>query len=291
MVWSAIVCNPGWLASVAVHIGAAAGLSVVLFTASPRQQGLGIEGGLGERLGEVEFESGFDGDSVELSGSPPPAGQIDASSVLQQSADQAAAQALGQIRGLGFGQGGSGDGTGTGTGSGRAPGPGAGFFGSQGQGKTFVYVVDMSASMSGERFRRAISELIQSINRLKPEQSFYVYFFNDRAYPLFDPHPARGMVPATPPNRSRASRWIRTRQPASTTNPHLAIQQALEMKPDVIFLLTDGELDEPEEVQKMIRKYNKSGVSIHTIAFENPDGAATLKTIAEENKGTFRFVK
>jgi hypothetical protein len=32
-------------------------------------------------------------------------------------------------------------------------------------------------------------------------------------------------------------------------------------------------------------------VRIHTIAFENPEGAETLEAIARENKGEFRFVK
>ena len=36
---------------------------------------------------------------------------------------------------------------------------------------------------------------------------------------------------------------------------------------------------------------NKQNVIIHTIAFENPDGESTLKAIAEENNGTYRYVR
>jgi hypothetical protein len=149
----------------------------------------------------------------------------------------------------------------------------------------------MSGSMQGDRFRRATGELARSINKLRSEQSFYVFFFNDRTYPLFDPKPARGILPASPSNRARAIRWIRSREPSRTTDPNLALLQALEMKPDVIFFLTDGELDDPSGVRSMIRANNKSKVVIHTIAFENEDGATTLEAIARENKGEFRFVK
>src|SRR5215510_10845264 len=99
--------------------------------------------------------------------------------------------------------------------------------------------------MYGERFRRAKTELVRSINKLTPEQRFYVFFFNDRTFPLFFPKPAKGMQAASKTNLQRASAWIRQREPESTTNPNLALQQALEMRPEVIFLLTDGELDDP----------------------------------------------
>jgi len=45
--------------------------------------------------------------------------------------------------------------------SATAPGIGAGFFGTKGKGKSFIYVVDMSGSMYGDRFARAKSELIK----------------------------------------------------------------------------------------------------------------------------------
>jgi uncharacterized protein with von Willebrand factor type A (vWA) domain len=166
---------------------------------------------------------------------------------------------------------------------------GPGFFGTQGEGRSFIYIVDMSGSMGGDRFQRAIAEMIRSVNRLKPHQEFYVFFFNDRTYPLFDPKPATRMIMGTPANKARANRWIRSRRPTGLTNPMFALEQALEMKPDVIYLLTDGEIDNADEVREMIRKRNR-GASIHTIAFENPEGAATLEAIAKENKGVFRFV-
>lgn len=283
-VWGWARTNPSWLLSAAFHAGLLAVLSVVLLNTEHKPAPLGIEGLFSEGVPEQSFETIGETASLQISGSEPSAAQVRADQ-FRQAADEAAARAAGDLDRLGL----SGNATGEGVGS--EIGLGAGFFGSKGEGRSFVYVVDMSQSMAGGRFRRAIAELIRSINRLKPTQSFYVFFFNDETYPLYHPRPARGLQPATQANKSRASRWINARHPYSTTDPDQALQQALEMKPDVIFLLTDGELDEPDRVRESIRRLNKTSVTIHTIAFENIEASSTLKTIADENNGTFQFVK
>ncbi|HTI50793.1 MAG TPA: VWA domain-containing protein [Planctomycetaceae bacterium] len=289
LIWMTVSQNPGWLLSGALHVVAAIALSLVLFHAHrDRNQGsLGIEAAPSDSIGDQNLESVLNSGAMDIVSSPEMTLSQGSALAHQASSEDAAARALGDIDRIGLG----GTGQGAGTGGGGGPGLGAGFFGTQGKGQSFVYIVDMSGSMAGDRFRRAIEELMRSINKLRPEQSFFVYFFNDRTYPLFDPRPPRGLVPATPGNKTRALRWIRQRQPSSTTNPDLALQQALELKPDVIFLLTDGELDDPAEVRKMIRQKNKSKVTIHTIAFENEEGGATLEAIAGENNGTFRFIR
>jgi hypothetical protein len=258
-------------------------------------EGVGIESAIFDGLAEQAFDNVLGDDSLTMGGGGTPfeTSSAQAAEMAQQASELSE---LGEFARMGMagsnsGDGGSGGGSGGGTGIGQGPGIGAGFFGTKGAGKSFVYVVDMSGSMYGDRFTRAKAELVKSINKLNAEQKFYVFFFNDRTFPLFEPRPAKGMVPANKSNKERASRWIGLRRAESTTNPNYALQQALEMKPEVIFLLTDGELDEPEAVRQMIRRYNKSNVVIHTIAFENEEGGLTLKAIAEENNGVYRFVK
>jgi hypothetical protein len=295
------VHNANWLLSAAIHAALTLCIAGVAFHAHAQKAGIGIEAGNFEGDAGEGFDSVLGDDRPQGGGGKPfeTAAAEELAEINRQSNELAGLNELakmgmdGSDDGDGGEGGGSGGGSGTGTGRGRGPGLGlgAGFFGSKGKGKSFVYVVDCSGSMYGSRFVRAKSELVRSINRLTPEQKFYVYFFNDRTFPLFDPKPAKGMLPANKPNLQRASAWIRNREPESTTNPNMALQQALEMKPEVIFLLTDGELDDPVEVREMIKKFNKTNVVIHTIAFENPEGAMTLETIAKENNGTFRFVR
>lgn len=283
---ASVLSNPGWAISAAAHIVLLSALSVVVFHGEERTGSYGLEGDLAEAVPAEAFETLDDTLSLpfQIADSSSPGQRAEQ---LRAAADEAAARALGDLDRLGLAGGAAGEGDSGATG----PGLEAGFFGSKGEGRSFVYVVDMSQSMSGGRFRRAVAELTRSINRLKPAQSFYVLFFNDETYPLYHPRPAKGLQTATAANKAKAGRWINSRRPFSTTDPDLALQQALEMKPDVIFLLTDGELDEPDRVRRSIREHNTSSVTIHTIAFENFEASGTLKQIADENHGTFQFVK
>jgi hypothetical protein len=153
--------------------------------------------------------------------------------------------------------------------------------------------------MTGRRFDRAKTELVRSINKLTPEQKFYVFFFNEETVPLFYPKPAKGMVPASKQNVQRASSWIRKQEVKSVTDPTEALKRALEMKPEVIFFLTDGDLDNGHDniskrVREMLIERNSTHAVIHTIGFEiehDEDAIRTLEGIARENNGTFRLVR
>ncbi len=166
-----------------------------------------------------------------------------------------------------------------------------GFFGTSAVGDSFVFIVDSSGSMTGARFERAKRELRRSIKRLKSNQKFHVVFFNSETIPMFEPGPRAELVTATRVNLNKASRWIDRQLPTSTTDPEGAIRLALSFRPQVIFLLSDGEFDEPRRArQAAIDENGSSGTTIHTIAFMSRDGEETLKRIAEEHGGTFRFV-
>ena len=60
-------------------------------------------------------------------------------------------------------------------------------------------------------------------------------------------------------------------------------------RPDVIFLLTDGEFD--QAVAGLVKRLNADGnVTVHTIGFLYKTGEAVLKQIAEQNGGKYGFV-
>lgn len=289
--WLFCRTNPGWGISIALHAAVAIAIGIGVIRQDAAEQGMGIESGFGQHELDLPFDQIGLGDSVEVSDPAADTRSLsDLAEALRGGGEGQAAGDLGDLlNSVGRGSG-TGTGAGDGAGDGADPGLGAAFFGSKGSGKTFVYIVDMSFSMEGSRFKRAIRELMDSIQKLKPEQQFYVFFFNDQTYPMFYPRAAKGLIPATKSNKDRALKWIRTREPGGMTNPMLSVQNALSMKPDVIFLLTDGEVERPADLREMILKHNL-GSTIHTIAFENEDGAVTLESIATENKGKFRFVR
>lgn len=292
--------HAAWIISSGLHLALALCVAGVALHHRERAGALGIEAVLHD--GDSADSSGFDSINTPGGGgleatietvSPRELASLTSAVLLNESGDLAALQGQNELlggSGTGGGAGGSGGGSGGGFGDGHGAGIGPGFFGTQGEGRTFIYIVDMSGSMGGKRFQRAIAELNRSINRLKPHQEFYVYFFNDSTKPLFDKYPTRLLI-ATPANKGRATRWISSRRPNGLTNPMFALEQALAFKPDVIFLLTDGELENAADVRDMLRKRNQHGTTIHTIAFESSEGSATLEAIAKENKGVYRFVK
>lgn len=178
------------------------------------------------------------------------------------------------------------------------------FFGIKAKGRHFVYIVDCSSSMNGGPFARVCEELILSIKNLTKSQSFYVFFFNQVTIPMFE-QPKGGMLQATRKNIHRLEAWVNTAQAVGGTDPTNALVQALKMKPDAIFLLTDGEIPEnipgilintnsrrvpPSSRIKKVRSSRKAITPINTIGFENTAGETILKQIATENDGEYRFI-
>jgi hypothetical protein len=274
-----LIQQSGWLISAGMHVGVAAALAVIVWS-PPLEDSIGaIDSALlGEEAAAEPFEAPLP--VLELSG-------FEAALATSESAFQsteAPRDATGTISAGALA--GAGDGTGEGSGGGVAD---ISFFGTTGTANSVAFVVDMSGSMEGSRFARARLELIHAIVRLKSTQKFYVVFFNSQTFPLFHPKPATEMVPATSLNKRRATRWINARTPGTSTNADPALRFALALKPDVIFFLTDGEI--PPITQVTAKEQNRAGVVINTIAFEGRQGEVILRAMAEENGGTYRYVK
>ena len=81
--------------------------------------------------------------------------------------------------------------------------------------------------------------------------------------------------------------WLEKAQTSGGTEPQEAMRIALALKPDVVFLLSDGDI--PPETRAIVTRENKRSV-IHTIALGSNKGAVVMKQIAAENKGEFKFI-
>lgn len=164
-------------------------------------------------------------------------------------------------------------------------GESASFFGVSASGQRFVYVVDLSASMEGGRFRRARGELRRSLKELQPTQQFFVVFFNTDAFPM----PGDDLQDATQGNLLAARKWIDRAECQGETDPWPALEAALDMKADAIFFLTDGKFD-PAIVERIQPAESSRSTPIHTIGFMNRSGEKLLKEIARRTGGGYRFV-
>ncbi|MBI1248680.1 hypothetical protein GC197_12670 [bacterium] len=166
-------------------------------------------------------------------------------------------------------------------------------FGAEGEGSKFVYVFDRSASMTGGPLNAAKQELIKSLHDLDKLHQFAIIFYNENPQ-VFSP---RGNGPelvfADEQGKALAERFVRGIIASGSTQHVDALAMALNMKPDVIFFLTDAEQPQlfPADLDR-IRKLNK-GTSIHAIEFGyGPfDGRRNfLVKLADENDGKHVYV-
>jgi len=141
----------------------------------------------------------------------------------------------GQKRG---GQGGGGQGSG-----GAADGAAATFFGRAGLGRSVCFICDNSNSYRDGSFHAVLDELARAVDSLRPEQSFFVIFSSDAAYPLFHPAGTDALQPATVENKQKLRAWLGTVEMCSGGQGiHDAVRLAGALGADCVYLLSDGEL-------------------------------------------------
>lgn len=162
------------------------------------------------------------------------------------------------------------------------------FFGTASRGNRFVFIIDKSFSMSGNRLAAAKAELCGTLRGLKPTDQFMIYFFSDNAEPI----PATTMLAGTPANIRRAIQWVQSRETDGGTNPKQALRWCFNLRPDTVWLLTDGRFNDDEGALDIIHGGNRQlRARINTLAFHDQGGAEILQRIARENDGHYRFIR
>lgn len=235
----------------------------------------------------AEFPAFEPSRSVDV-GIPLPATELPSDSFLDDRIGTESLAAVSVASGIG-GDAGSGDGA-DGGGGGGGGGPGK-FFGIQGQGNRFVYVVDRSGSMNtrhngpgNTRLGRVKLEIAGSIAALAPEQRFYIIFFDQNVLAM----PASQMQPAIPEVQNHYLQWMAKMRANGETDPRAALAVALALQPDSIFFLTDGDFS--ATIKRDLLAIRQPRTAIHTIALGSRRGQAVLKTLAENHGGTFTYV-
>jgi hypothetical protein len=162
--------------------------------------------------------------------------------------------------------------------------------------RSVVYVIDASGSMLGA-FPIVIDELARSLENLTPQQEFAVMFFQQNRA-LVVPPPNR-LVPGTSSNLRKVLAWIDENViPVGRSNPLEALERALRLDPDVIFLLSENitgsgefEIDQADllqlldELNPVDRDLGRRRTQINCIQFLDPDPLDTLRKIAREHGG------
>ncbi|MSR29454.1 MAG: VWA domain-containing protein [Phycisphaerales bacterium] len=187
-------------------------------------------------------------------------------------------------------------GQGRGGSPGRSGGSGTSFMGIETNAQRVCYVLDFSGSMFGmggnyPKMDHLMLELKKSINRLEGDHSFYIIFFDDQPLPMG----GTAMQLATSQNKSRWFAWADTESggPSSRggTDPSDAMAIALrDIRPDSIFLLSDGMFDSGRVFGVLGALNADHRVQVNTIGFHDRGNEAEMRRIASENRGEYRYV-
>jgi hypothetical protein len=174
-------------------------------------------------------------------------------------------------------------------------------FGAKDVGSKFVYVIDRSWSMEGDAIHvvplsMAKSELTASIQRLEATQQFQIIFYNEEPFVLVNDNGRFDYFFGTDTQRLDAVRQLRSVQPSGGTDHMPALEEALDLAPDVVFFLTDGE--EPALSDRNIQRLAQRGrgARIHCIQFgKEPESAKErdpgnwLRKLAAATDGTYVY--
>lgn len=169
-------------------------------------------------------------------------------------------------------------------------GAGTSFFGIESRGSRFVYIVDVSGSMSeSDRIGTLRRNLIESMNVLPEQASFLIIAYSDSAFVMngeFRWHRA------DEGNKFKVRAWINRLVSSGGTEPSQAFEEAFKLKPrpDVIYFMTDGQ--QTDVLPSFIHALNTRGrrTKINTIVFGDRQGEEVMRRIANESGGQYRYV-
>jgi hypothetical protein len=204
------------------------------------------------------------------------------------------------------------------------------FFGIEDSGRSVVIMIDVSNSMftrtgdakgsklkrkgKNQSFQVVRNEAIKLIESLSINSRFGIIKWSGGAY-SWKPE----LVPATDQHKSEAVEWIQTKvefkkagprngRPGGTRHDY-AMEAAFELRPEIIYMLTDGNataaqpggglraIDDKEiymaavKGQKKLEKEARLHVIYYVTGADKEDERRMLKTLAARNHGQFRKVE
>jgi Ca-activated chloride channel family protein len=147
-----------------------------------------------------------------------------------------------------------------------------------------LFLLDISGSMSGASIAEARTALRLCLRQLREGDQFNAIAFNDRQHKFADEP-----VPFTQKTLDDADRWVDSLQAAGGTELLPAIKLALQSAPDVLILLTDGQVGNENEI---LRAVVQSGARtrIYSFGIGTNVSDVLLKDLSLETSGAVELV-
>jgi hypothetical protein len=167
----------------------------------------------------------------------------------------------------------------------------AAFFGISARGQSVVYLIDRSISMGlNGGLVAAKRELLASVARLPATARVQVLFYSAGVQALNIAGRA-DLVAVSDDVRAELARLVEALRPEGGTNHLPALRQALVLRPDILFFITDADDLTTREVENLTL-LNHDRTVIHTLAWNAGEKAdAALRMLARYNRGTYRNLR
>lgn len=162
--------------------------------------------------------------------------------------------------------------------------------GTEGLPKDFVFIIDVSGSMSGDKIDQAKSALAYIIEQLHVDDRFAIVSFSDQistaSQSLIDRSDSETV--------DYIKGWVAALSAGGSTDIHGALLAGLEYfkeseRPSILVLLTDGKptsgITDPLTIEEKFRGANIAGVSLFTLGFGNEVNFQFLGRLARQNSG------
>lgn len=159
-------------------------------------------------------------------------------------------------------------------------------------GRSFVLVLDRSQSMGAgglDVLRAAARELAQQLQSLTPQQKVQVVAYNESVVYATGPH----LAPATEEHRAALVAFVANLPAYGQTEHIYGLLAALKLRPEVIFLLTDGGDPIPKGNQlALVQRLAAGRTQIHCLHFGRgpaDERASFLLRLARDTGGQYRY--
>ncbi len=141
-----------------------------------------------------------------------------------------------------------------------------------------VYVLDCSSSMTGKRFAKVQSAIVDAVSQMNAKQMFALLLFNTEALQIC----GGGYRNAGAAGAAVLAQELTMIAPSGGTNPSNALLLAIQLKPDAVVILSDGEFETSivERVTQLNRRGGKN-TQINCVAIGSQ--VVTLQKLATLN--------
>lgn len=170
-------------------------------------------------------------------------------------------------------------------------------FGAPSVGRSFVFTIDRSKSMGGSGLGALLAaerELLAGLSTLTESQRFEIVAYHQSTVTFGQTHFERsGLVRVTDESRAEAKKFFEGLVAFGGTKHHYGIFAALDMKPEVIFLLTDGsDPPTPSQMKRIIGQAKRQGTVINSVQFGlsvQQERDNFMMQLAQATGGVYRY--